>query len=170
MLKTLVDVLKRNWIFFALAALVVVLLMVFRRNYYDYEIAGCSTCSAGDAGVLFDSEITGCSTCSTGDAGVLLDTEQEIYNMPDGYYETPMQIADTIAEVSENPSEFAAVVEDRENEEIIDPTDYADQSDEQLVQDFYGDDEIDYNERERIHKIRFTPIDFLESDGSFTLL
>lgn len=173
-------ILKENWIFIVISVVICMLLFFFfnrTEKYYDYEITGCSTCSAGDAGVLIDTEhdfeIAGCSTCNTGDAGVLIDTEtenDEIYNMPDEYYETPMEIADTIAEVSHNPSEIDAVVEDREEMKIIDPTDYANQTDEQLVNDFYGDGEIDYKERERIHKIRFMPIDFLENDGAFTLL
>ena len=184
MFRNIVKIAKENWIFFAIAIVVALFLffMKKRENYYDYEITGCSTCSAGDAGVIFDSELTGCSTCSAGDAGVLIDNETEnteIINMPDGYYETPMEVADTIAEVAHNPDTFEAVVEDREDEVyedgeddtvIIDPTDYAAQSDDQLVKDFYGDAEIDYKERERIHKVRFAPIEFLENDGAFTLL
>lgn len=92
-----------------------------------------------------------------------------------------MEIADTIAEVDHNPSEFDAVTEDREeeNEVAVDPTDYAEQSDDQIVADFFGDEEddiieddaeLDYAERERIRKIRFMPLDMDMADGSFTLL
>ena len=101
----------------------------------DKELEGCSTCDAGDAGVLpgsvhtmqdimsfdddledFDEEIAGCSTCDAGDAGILLDTETEMYQMPDEYYGSDVKIADTIAEVAANPSEIAAVVQDREED------------------------------------------------------
>ena len=184
----------------------------------DKEIAGCRTCIEGQAGVLpgsvytikqvmdLDKEIAGCSTCDPGDAGVLADTETtpetEMYQMPDEYYGSDVKVADTIAEVAENPSVIAAVVEDRENEFMtpmqiqdnlaqaiynatvdrpyvdgedadlmsIDPIDYTLQSDAQLINDFYGDDEIDYKERERIAAVKALPIDFYMSDSSFTLL
>ncbi|AGE56756.1 hypothetical protein ATCVNEJV2_815R [Acanthocystis turfacea Chlorella virus NE-JV-2] len=211
----------------------------------DKELEGCKLCSLGDAGVLpgsvftmkqimdldketddFDEELAGCSTCDAGDAGILLDTETtpetEMYNMPDEYYGSDVKVADTIAEVAANPSEIAAVVEDREEDDepmymtpleyqntveqeldymspmqfqdnlaqaiynatvdkpyidnedadlmSIDPIDYTLQSDAQLVNDFYGDDEIDYKERERIAAVKALPIDFYMSDSSFTLL
>jgi hypothetical protein len=175
MFAKIVKILKENWIFVAIAIIVIVALSFFgKEHFYDYELAGCSTCSAGDAGVLVDTELTGCSTCSAGDAGVLVDTETstaEIYNMPDDYYRSPMELADTIAEVSENPDEFAAVTEDRENEMVvIDPTDYAKQSDDQLVADFYGDGEMEYQENEQVRRIRFMPLDMELGDGSYTLL
>ena len=181
MFGKVITIAKKNWVFLAIAVGIVVLLMLFKGNFLDSELTGCSTCSSGDAGVLLDTELTGCSTCSTGDAGVLLDTETsntEIYNMPDGYYSSPEEIADTIAEVAHNPDEFAAVVEDREDDVIIDPTDYAAQSDEQLVADFYGDNEddswedteIDHDKRELVRRIRFMPLDMDASDGTFTLL
>ena len=68
---------------------------------------------------------------------------------------------------------------EEENEVAVDPTDYADQSDDQVVADFFGDEEddiieddaeLDYAERERIRKIRFMPLDMDMADGSFTLL
>jgi hypothetical protein len=172
MIQKVVKLLKENWIFIVIAVAVVVLMSMIYNTDKEYE--GCSTCSLGAAGVLVDTEISGCSTCSAGDAGVLVDTETtpatEIYNMPDDYYESPMQIADTIAGVAHNVDETEAIVQDREDDVIIDPTDYAAQSDDQLVADFYGDDEIDYKKREEIRTIRFMPIDFDVSDGSFTLL
>lgn len=206
MLKKIVAIARNNWVFIAIALLVVIVTSFFFGGS-DSEITGCSTCSAGDAGVLVDMELSGCSTCSEGDAGVLLDTETsdtEMYNMPDDYYDSQMEIADTIAEVDHNPSEFDAVTEDREeeyevaldpanydyydeveedleeeDEVAVDPTDYAEQSDDQIVADFYGDEEndiieddaeLDYAERERIRKIRFMPLDMDMADGSFTLL
>ena len=123
--------------------------------------------------------------------------------MPDEYYGSDVEVADTIAEVADNPDVIDAVVEDRENEYMspmqfadtvaqiahhtsqnaspftdnessdlmsIDPIDYALQSDAQLVNDFYGDDEIDYNERERISLINAMPIDMYKDDSAFTLL
>ena len=61
--------LKQNWMLIAGALIVIALVMIFmsmkKEKYYDYEMAGCSTCSAGDAGV-FDYE--------------------EMYQMPDLYY------------------------------------------------------------------------------------
>jgi len=173
MIQRVVEFVKNNWIFIVIAIAVVVLMNMMYNTDNEYE--GCSTCSLGAAGVLIDTEISGCSTCSAGDAGVLVDTETtpatEMYNMPDNYYETPMQIADTIAGVAHNVDETEAVVQDREDDTvIIDPTDYAAQSDDQLVADFYGDDEIDYKKREEIRTIRFLPIDMYMDDGSFTLL
>lgn len=181
MLKKIVAIVRNNWVFIAIALLVITI-SIFLHRGNDYEMSGCSTCSAGDAGVLVDTELSGCSTCSLGDAGVFPDSETaetEIYNMPDDYYNSPMEVADTIAEVAHNPDVFEAVTEDRENEVVVDPTDYAAQTDEQLVADFYGDQEndeieddaeIDYAERERIKHIRFMPLDMDMADGSFTLL
>jgi hypothetical protein len=212
MLDKLIAIAKKNWIFVALTAIVVLAMIFFSKmeKYYDYEYMGCSTCSSGEAGVLpgsvatmvYDKEYEGCQTCDAGDAGVLEDTEQEMYQMPDDYYGSDVKVADTIAEVAENPSVIAAVVEDRENEFMtpmqiqdnlaqaiynatvdrpyvdgedadlmsIDPIDYTLQSDAQLINDFYGDDEIDYKERERIAAVKALPIDFYMSDSSFTLL
>ncbi|AGE59880.1 hypothetical protein ATCVTN60342_805R [Acanthocystis turfacea Chlorella virus TN603.4.2] len=105
----------------------------------DKELEGCRTCDTGDAGVLpgsvhtmqdimsfdddledFDEEIAGCSTCDAGDAGILVDTETtpetEMYNMPDEYYGSDVKVAETIKEVAANPSEIAAVVQDREED------------------------------------------------------
>ncbi|AGE56453.1 hypothetical protein PBCVNEJV1_854R [Paramecium bursaria Chlorella virus NE-JV-1] len=161
--STMIKIAKENWIFIAIAIVVIIIMNVAfsSEKYYDYELAGCSTCSAGDAGVLLDTE------------------SSEMYNMPDDYYSNPMEIADTIAEVAHNPDEFAAVVEDREDEsdvvfvpeeKVIDPTDYAEQSDKQIVADFYGDEELDYDEQERVRAIRFMPLDFDTTDGAYTIL
>lgn len=67
---TVVGFMKQNWMLIVAGLLVVVaVFMIFqsmkKEKYYDYEMAGCSTCSAGDAGV-FDNE--------------------EMYDMPDDYY------------------------------------------------------------------------------------
>jgi hypothetical protein len=66
---TVIGFLKQNWMLIAGALIVIALVMIFmsmkKEKYYDYEMAGCSTCSAGDAGV-FDYE--------------------EMYQMPDLYY------------------------------------------------------------------------------------
>jgi hypothetical protein len=66
---TVVGFLKQNWMLIAGALIVIALVMIFmsmkKEKYYDYEMAGCSTCSAGDAGV-FDYE--------------------EMYQLPDDYY------------------------------------------------------------------------------------
>lgn len=67
---TVIDFVKQNWMLIVAGLLVVAAVyMIFqsmkKEKYYDYEMAGCSTCSAGDAGV-FDNE--------------------EMYNMPDDYY------------------------------------------------------------------------------------
>ena len=60
--------LKQNWMLIAGALIVIALVMIFmsmkKEKYYDYEMAGCSTCSAGDAGVF----------------------DYEMYQMPDLYY------------------------------------------------------------------------------------
>ena len=206
MLNKIVSIARDNWVFIAIALLVIIVSAFFFGGS-DGEITGCSTCSVGDAGVLVDTELSGCSTCSLGDAGVLPDpetSETEMYNMPDDYYNSQMEIADTIAEVGYNPSEIDAVTEDHEEEDevafdpvdyeegdeeeevvldpvdyeegdeeeevVLDPVDYAEQTDDQLVADFYGDQEIDYAERERIRKIQYMPLDMDIADGSFTLL
>ncbi|AGE53655.1 hypothetical protein ATCVGM07011_774R [Acanthocystis turfacea Chlorella virus GM0701.1] len=273
-LKKVIRIIRENWVFIAIAVVVVfALAMMMRKERYmegcslcspgdagvlpgsvftmsqimnlDKELEGCSTCDAGEAGILpgsvhtmqeimsfdddledFDEEIAGCSTCDAGDAGILLDTETtpetEMYNMPDEYYGSDVKIADTIAEVAANPSEIAAVVQDREEDDepmymtpleyqntveqeleylspmqaqdmmaqaiynvtedkpyidsedadlmSIDPIDYALQSDAQLVNAFYGDDEIDYKERKRIADVKAMPISFYMDDSSFTLL
>ena len=61
--------LKNNWMVIAAALVIIAIVMIFmsmrKEKYYDYEMTGCSTCSAGDAGV-FDYE--------------------EMYQMPDDYY------------------------------------------------------------------------------------
>jgi hypothetical protein len=67
---TVVSFIKQNWVLIAAALLVVLaVFMIFKsmkkEKYYDYEMTGCSTCSAGDAGV-FDYE--------------------EMVQMPDDYY------------------------------------------------------------------------------------
>ena len=67
---TVVNFMKQNWMLIVAGLLVIAaVFMIFqsmkKEKYYDYEMAGCSTCSAGDAGV-FDNE--------------------EMYDMPDDYY------------------------------------------------------------------------------------
>ena len=67
---TVVSFMKQNWMLIVAGLLVIAAVyMIFqsmkKEKYYDYEMAGCSTCSAGDAGV-FDNE--------------------EMYQMPDDYY------------------------------------------------------------------------------------
>jgi len=61
--------LKKHWMVIAAALVIIAIVMIFmsmrKEKYYDYEMTGCSTCSAGDAGV-FDHE--------------------EMYYMPDDYY------------------------------------------------------------------------------------
>jgi hypothetical protein len=61
--------LKKHWMVIAAALVIIAIVMIFmsmrKEKYYDYEMTGCSTCSAGDAGV-FDYE--------------------EMYQMPDDYY------------------------------------------------------------------------------------
>jgi len=68
-MATVLGFLKNNWMLIAGVLVVIALVMIFmsmrKEKYYDYEMTGCSTCSAGDAGV-FDYE--------------------EMYQMPDDYY------------------------------------------------------------------------------------
>jgi hypothetical protein len=77
MLKKIIAIAKDNWIFIAIALLVIIVSTFFFGGS-DSEITGCSTCSAGDAGVLVDTELSGCSTCSLGDAGVLPDRKSVV--------------------------------------------------------------------------------------------
>ena len=69
--------LKNNWMLIAGALIVIAAVMIFmsmrKEKYYDYEMTGCSTCSAGDAGV-FDYE--------------------EMYQMPDDYYSDEVDAED----------------------------------------------------------------------------
>ena len=63
------EFLKNNWMMVAGALVVIAVVMIFmsmrKEKYYDYEMTGCSTCSAGDAGVI---------------------DYEEMYQMPDDYY------------------------------------------------------------------------------------
>ena len=61
--------LKKHWMVIAAALVIIAIVMIFmsmrKEKYYDYEMTGCSTCSAGDAGVI---------------------DYEEMYQMPDDYY------------------------------------------------------------------------------------
>ncbi|AGE57784.1 hypothetical protein ATCVNTS1_831R [Acanthocystis turfacea Chlorella virus NTS-1] len=86
-------------------------------------------------------------------------------------YMSPMQFQDNLAQAIYNATEDRPYVDNEDADLMsIDPIDYALQSDAQLVNAFYGDDEIDYKERERIAAVKALPIDFYMSDSSFTLL
>jgi hypothetical protein len=101
MLKEITAFAKKHWVvILAILAIVIIGFIVLgkkKENMYDYEIAGCSTCDAGDAGVL-------------------LDTEQEMYHMPDNYYgDESAAPADSDQLVLLNPDETGAIVTDRED-------------------------------------------------------
>lgn len=87
-------------------------------------------------------------------------------------YLSPMQYQDMMAqEVYDMTQDPSAFTESEDSDLMsIDPIDYALQSDAQLVNAFYGDNEIDYNKRKEIATIKAMPIDFYASDSSFTLL
>jgi len=113
MIKQIVSFAKKHWvIILAIIAIVIIGFIAFgkKENMYDYEIAGCSTCDAGDAGVL-------------------LDTETEMYHMPDDYYsgDDSSAPADSDQLVLLNPDETGAVVTDREDS--LEPAVYDDSED-----------------------------------------
>ena len=105
--------LKNNWMSIAGALIVIALVMIFmsmrKEKYYDYEMAGCQTCSAGDAGV-FDHE--------------------EMYQSPDDYYsdaendeiyeEDEIYEDDTFAGDDAENMVFAEEVVDGDAEEVVD--------------------------------------------------
>lgn len=114
MLKEIITFAKKHWVvILAVLAIVIIGFIVLgkkKENMYDYEIAGCSTCDAGDAGVL-------------------LDTETEMYHMPDDYYsgDDSAAPADSDQLVLMNPDETGAVVTDREDS--LEPAVYDDSED-----------------------------------------
>ena len=109
--------LKNNWMMIAGALIVIAAVMIFmsmrKEKYYDYEMAGCSTCSAGDAGV-FDYE--------------------EMYQMPDDYYSDEVDAEDDdyvyendeIYEEDEIYEDDTFAGDDEENSPILYDNDYAD--------------------------------------------
>ena len=190
MIKKLIAIAKKNWVWIATTLIVLVVLILLRPSR-DFE-EGCSTCSVGGAGVLLgtpkyypDFEMEGCSTCSVGGAGVLPgtqnyypDLEDEMYNMPDGYYDDALEVADTTDDVSGDPDDFTAVVEDSESDVNAQSPDtdtmiadyygkysrpYVEESDQQLVSDFYGDSEDDIG-------LELLNMDDDGSYGEYTLL
>jgi hypothetical protein len=151
MIDKLIAIAKKNWIFVAVTVAVVIVMILFSKmeKYYDYEYMGCSTCSSGEAGVfpgtvaamVPDKEYEGCQTCDAGDAGVLEDTEQEMYRMPDFYYDDTINVADTLAEVGRNPDGLSAninLIDREEDNEMAAPINYQAESDKQLVDSYYG--------------------------------
>ncbi|AGE55770.1 hypothetical protein ATCVMN08101_828R [Acanthocystis turfacea Chlorella virus MN0810.1] len=88
-------------------------------------------------------------------------------------YLSPMQRQDMMAQAVYNMTQdFSAFTDTEISSDLmsIDPIDYTLQNDAQLVNDFYGDSEIDYNKRKRLATIKKMPISFYKSDSSFTLL
>jgi len=93
---TVISFLKQNWMLIASALIVIIAFVMLFKNmtkekYYDYEMAGCSTCSAGMAGVL-------------------VDTEDEMYQMPDDYYSEDAEddLIDTNLEYAYEDEDIAA--------------------------------------------------------------
>ena len=77
-MATVLGFLKNNWMVVAGVLVVIALVLIFmsmkKEKYYDYEMTGCSTCSAGDAGVF----------------------DYEMYQMPDDYYSDEADAEDDV--------------------------------------------------------------------------
>ncbi|AAC96977.2 hypothetical protein PBCVAN69C_743L [Paramecium bursaria Chlorella virus AN69C] len=151
MIKQIVSFAKKHWVvILAILAIVIIGFVVLgkkKENMYDYEIAGCSTCDAGDAGVL-------------------LDTETEMYHMPDDYYSGDEYAApaDSDQLVLLNPDETGAVVTDREdsleaavyddseNSEVDENDQYADMTyAEDVAYDLEEEEDVVYDDSELDH-------------------
>ncbi|AGE51679.1 hypothetical protein PBCVCviKI_701L [Paramecium bursaria Chlorella virus CviKI] len=151
MIKQIVSFAKKHWVvILAILAIVIIGFFVLgkkKENMYDYEIAGCSTCDAGDAGVL-------------------LDTETEMYHMPDDYYSGDEYAApaDSDQLVLLNPDETGAVVTDREdsleaavyddseNSEVDENDQYADMTyAEDVAYDLEEEEDVVYDDSELDH-------------------
>ncbi|ABU44317.1 hypothetical protein PBCVNY2B_889L [Paramecium bursaria Chlorella virus NY2B] len=171
MIKQVIAFAKKHWfVILAVLAIVIIgfiLLGKKKERMYDYEIAGCSTCDAGDAGVL-------------------LDTEQEMYQMPDDYYsgDESAAPADSDQLVLLNPDETGAVVTDREdsleaavyddseNSEYADMTfaeEVADDLEEDVVYDDSELDHVDENEVEE-EENSFVAEDVAEGEDDLQLI
>ena len=119
-MTSVLEFLKNNWMMIAGTLIVIAIVMIFmsmkKEKYYDYEMTGCSTCSAGDAGVL---------------------DYEEMYQMPDDYYGDDEQgdsrmyeedeiYDDTFAGDDENSyddEDTEEVIDDEDTEEVIDDDD-----------------------------------------------
>lgn len=83
---TATSFLKQNWMLIVAGLLVIAAVyMIFqsmkKERYYDYEMAGCSTCSAGDAGVLDHKEAyqtSGFYSIGAGDNKVMDDDAGDV--------------------------------------------------------------------------------------------
>ena len=114
--------LKNNWMVIAGVLIVVAIVMIFmsmkKEKYYDYEMTGCSTCSAGDAGVF----------------------DYEMYQMPDDYYTDEADAEDD----DYYTGEFVDAEDDGqiyEEEEIYDDDTFAGDAENSpvLYEDHYAD-------------------------------
>ena len=145
MIKQIVSFAKKHWvIILAIIAIIIIGFIVLgkkKESMYDYEIAGCSTCDAGDAGVL-------------------LDTENEMYHMPDDYYsgDESAAPADSDQLVLLNPDETGAVVTDREDSlepAVYDDSENSEYADtafaEEVAYDLEDDVDVVYDDSELDH-------------------
>jgi hypothetical protein len=111
-------------------AIVMIFMSMKKEKYYDYEMTGCSTCSAGDAGV-FDYE--------------------EMYQMPDDYYGDDEQGDSRMYEEDEIYDDtFAGDSRMYEEDEIYDDTfagddenSYDDEDTEEVIDDEDTEEVID---------------------------
>lgn len=135
MLKEIITFAKKHWVvILAIIAIVIVGFIVLdkkKENMYDYEMAGCSTCNVGDAGVL-------------------LDTETEMYHMPDDYYsgDESDAPADSDQLVLLNPDETDAIVTDREDS--LEPVVYDDSENSEYDDTAFADEVADDLEEEDV--------------------
>jgi len=176
MIKQIVSFAKKHWvIILAIIAIVIIGFIALgkKEKMYDYEIAGCSTCDAGDAGVL-------------------LDTETEMYHMPDDYYsgDDSSAPADSDQLVLLNPDETGAVVTDREDSlepavyddsEDSDNSEYADTAfaeevaydlEEEDVDVVYDDSELDHVDENEVaeEENSFVADDVAEGEDDLQLI
>jgi len=139
MMTPMINFLKKHWMVIAAALVVVAIVMIFmskKENYYDYEIAGCSTCNAGDAGV-FDYE--------------------EAYQMPDDYYndaeedmykedaeDADMTFAEEVMNDEDAEDDMAEVAEDAEDADMTFAEEVMNDEDDEL--EMLDVDELDAEE------------------------
>jgi hypothetical protein len=116
-MATVLGFLKNNWMVIAAVLVVIALVLIFlsmkKEKYYDYEMTGCSTCSAGDAGVF----------------------DYEMYQMPDDYYSDEADAEDDDVDAEDDGRIY-------EEEEIYNDDTFVDDDAENspvLYEDMYAD-------------------------------
>lgn len=159
MIEKILQFARKHWVLIALILVAVSIFMTqsaparkiaLFATTTDRETSGCSTCSAGDAGVVSSSHL------------YYPDFEEE-NNMPDNYYDDTLETADSIGEISKNPDEIAANVEDREADLDARSPDI-----NTMIEDYYGT--YSRNDDTAYPELQALEIDDDGSYGEYTLL